>query len=93
MPLLFFFFHSTGQILTKLLLGSYPFQEDDPFVLKTCPHVYFVGCQPEFATKVIHGPDGQSVRLIAVPSFSKTKEFVLMDTETLEVTRVKIASR
>lgn len=90
---LLFFFLSCGKILMKLFLGSYPFQEDDPFVLKTCPHVYFVGCQPEFATKVIHGPDGQSVRLIAVPSFSKTKEFVLMDTETLEVTRVKIASR
>ncbi|KAH6611110.1 dna polymerase delta subunit 2 [Trichoderma cornu-damae] len=73
--------------------GSYPFQEDDPFVLKYCPHVYFVGCQPQFATKVIHGPDGQSVRLIAVPSFSKTKEFVLVDTETLGVTKVKIASR
>ncbi|OPB40063.1 DNA polymerase III (delta) subunit Pol31 [Trichoderma guizhouense] len=74
-------------------LWSYPFQEDDPFVLKSCPHVYFVGCQPEFATKVIHGPDGQSVRLIAVPSFSKTKEFVLVDTETLEVTKIKITSR
>ncbi|UKZ83505.1 hypothetical protein TrVFT333_011314 [Trichoderma virens FT-333] len=74
-------------------LWSYPFQEDDPFVLKSCPHVYFVGCQPEFATKVIHGPEDQAVRLIAVPSFSKTKEFVLMDTETLEVTKIKIASR
>ncbi|RFU78815.1 dna polymerase delta subunit 2 [Trichoderma arundinaceum] len=81
------------RLLTNFTLGSYPFQEDDPFVLKTCPHIYFVGCQPEFATKVIHGPDGQSVRLIAVPSFSKTKEFVLVDTETLEVTKVKIASR
>lgn len=62
-------------------------------MLKSCPHVYFVGCQPEFATKVIHGPDGQSVRLIAVPSFSETKELVLVDVETLEVTKVKIASR
>ncbi|PNY25657.1 DNA polymerase delta small subunit [Tolypocladium capitatum] len=71
-------------------LWSYPFQEDDPFVMKTCPHVYFVGCQPEFATKEIQGPDGQSVRLITVPSFAETKEFALLDTETLEVTRVKI---
>ncbi|GJN85982.1 hypothetical protein PLIIFM63780_009558 [Purpureocillium lilacinum] len=71
-------------------LWSYPFQEDDPFVMKTCPHVYFVGCQPEFATKVIHGPDGQTVRLITVPSFSETKEIALLDTETLEVTKVKI---
>lgn len=58
--------------------------------MKTCPHVYFVGCQPELATREIQGPDGQSVRLITVPSFAKTKEFALLDTETLEVTRVKI---
>ncbi|EQK98195.1 DNA polymerase subunit delta-2 [Ophiocordyceps sinensis CO18] len=71
-------------------LWSYPFQEDEPFVLKSCPHVYFVGCQPEFSTKVIQGPEGQSVRLITVPSFAETKELVLLDTETLEVTKVKI---
>ncbi|KAL7625090.1 DNA polymerase delta small subunit Cdc1 [Parahypoxylon ruwenzoriense] len=73
-------------------LWSYPFQEDDPFVMQTCPHLYFVGCQPEFGTKVIEGPDGQTVRLIAVPSFSATQEIVLVDTETLDVTKVKIAA-
>ncbi|KAK5993290.1 DNA polymerase delta small subunit [Cladobotryum mycophilum] len=74
-------------------LWSYPFQDDDPFVLKTCPHIYFVGCQPEFSTKMIDGPEGQSVRLITVPSFARTKEFVLVDTETLETTKVKIEAR
>ncbi|KAG6009644.1 hypothetical protein E4U21_001708 [Claviceps maximensis] len=72
-------------------LWSYPFQEDDPFVLKSCPHVYFVGCQPRFSTKVITGPDGQSVRLITVPSFEDSKELVLVDTETLEVEVVKFS--
>lgn len=71
-------------------LWSYPFQDDDPFVIKECPHVYFVGCQPEFGTKVIFGPEGQEVRLIAVPSFSETKEIVLIDSETLAVSRVRI---
>lgn len=97
----FFFFPFTPSKLSPLLAlltrrlysGSYPFQEDEPFVLNSCPHVYFVGCQPEFATRVIHGPDGQSVRLIAVPSFSKSKELVLVDTETLEVSKVRITSR
>ncbi|CAI4210326.1 unnamed protein product [Parascedosporium putredinis] len=42
-------------------LWSYPFQDDDPFVLKMCPHLYFVGSQPEFSTSVIHGPEGQSL--------------------------------
>ncbi|KAH7318626.1 DNA polymerase alpha/epsilon subunit B-domain-containing protein [Stachybotrys elegans] len=70
-------------------LWSYPFQEDDPFVLQNSPHVYFVGCQPRFSTKVIDGPEGQAIRLIAVPSFSATRELVLVDTETLEVETVK----
>lgn len=70
--------------------GSYPFQDDDPFVLKACPHLYFVGNQPEFGTRMIHGPDGQSVRLVAVPAFATSKEIVLVDMETLDVTKVKI---
>jgi DNA polymerase delta subunit 2 len=74
------------------LPGSYPFQDDDPFVLKDCPHLYFAGNQPEFGTKVIHGPEGQSVRLITVPSFAATKEIVLVDTETLEVSKVQIST-
>ncbi|KAL1894686.1 DNA polymerase delta small subunit Cdc1 [Sporothrix stenoceras] len=71
-------------------LWTYPYQEDDPFVLDTCPHVYFAGSQPEFGTRLITGPEDQTVRLIAVPAFSETREVVLLDTETLEVTRVKI---
>jgi DNA polymerase delta subunit 2 len=73
-------------------IGCYPFQEDDPFVIEKGPHLYFAGCQPEFGTKLIHGPEGQAVRLIAIPSFADTKEIVLVDSETLEVTKVKIAT-
>lgn len=69
--------------------GAYPFQEDDPFVMKECPHLFFVGNQPEFSTRTISGPAGQSVRLITVPSFSDSKEIVLVDTETLEASKVK----
>ncbi|KAK4229839.1 DNA polymerase alpha/epsilon subunit B-domain-containing protein [Podospora fimiseda] len=71
-------------------LWAYPFQDDEPFVMKECPHIYFAGSQPEFGTKIIEGPEGQNVRLIMVPSFAQTKEIVLVDTETLDVTRVKI---
>ena len=73
-------------------LAAYPFQDDEPFVMTACPHLYFVGCQPEFGTKVIQGPEGQMVRLLTVPSFSSTREIVLVDTETLDVSRVKIAA-
>ncbi|OBT45242.1 hypothetical protein VE00_03669 [Pseudogymnoascus sp. WSF 3629] len=71
-------------------LWSYPFQDDDPFVIKDCPHLYIVGSQPKFDTTVIEGPDGQMVRLIAVPRFSETGELLLVDSETLEVERVVI---
>lgn len=71
-------------------LWSYPFQEDDPFVMETAPHVYFVGSQPEFGTRLVTGHEGQEVRLVAVPAFSKTREIALVDVETLEVTCVKI---
>jgi DNA polymerase delta subunit 2 len=79
------------EVLTLDNLASYPFQDDDPFVMMACPHLYFVGCQPSFGTKVITGPEGQMVRLITVPSFSSSREIVLVDTETLDVSRVKIA--
>ncbi|KAH6626911.1 DNA polymerase alpha/epsilon subunit B-domain-containing protein [Chaetomium sp. MPI-SDFR-AT-0129] len=73
-------------------LWSYPFQDDEPFVMKTCPHLYFIGCQPEFGTKIIEGPQGQMVRLVLVPSFAATKEIVVIDTETLDVSKVKISA-
>ncbi|KAF2842716.1 DNA polymerase delta subunit 2 [Patellaria atrata CBS 101060] len=66
-------------------LWCYPFQDDDPFLVKDCPHVYIVGNQPRFETTVIEGPLGQRVRLIAVPSFRDTGTMVLLDAETLAV--------
>jgi DNA polymerase delta subunit 2 len=60
--------------------------------MQTCPHLYIVGCQPKFGTKLINGEDGQTVRLIAVPSFSATREIVLVDMETLDVSKVTISS-
>lgn len=66
-------------------LPCYPFQDGDQFVVKECPHVYFAGNQPKFETSVIEGPQEQQVRLVAVPSFRKTGQVVLMDLETLDV--------
>jgi len=76
-----------------MALGCYPFQDKDQFVIEECPHVFFVGNQPDFETTVIHGPAGQSVRLIAVPKFKETGEVVLLDTDTLEVELVRIDVR
>lgn len=71
------------------LLGCYPFQEKDPFVIEECPHVYFVGNQPRFESTVIEGPAGQAVILIAVPIFKETGEVVLLDSDSLEVEIIK----
>ena len=64
-------------------LWCYPFQDGDAFVLRECPHVYFVGNQPNFETTVIEGPVGQMVRLVAVPKFRDAGEVVVLDMETL----------
>ena len=71
--------------LTGVCAGCYPFQDTDPFVLKECPHVFFVGNQPKYEKTVIEGPTGQSVLLLAIPVFRDTGEIVLLDTNTLEV--------
>lgn len=45
---------SDSELLTKSP-GSYPFQTNDPFVLESCPHIFFTGNQPSFKTAVIEG--------------------------------------
>jgi DNA polymerase delta subunit 2 len=39
---------------------------------------------------MIEGPQGQMVRLIALPKFAETGEIVLVDSETLDVEKVKL---
>jgi len=65
-------------------LSCYPFLTDDPFIITHCPHIYFAGNQKEFATKLVHGPEGQKVRLVLVPSFKESGQVVLVNTQTLE---------
>lgn len=36
-------------------LDCYPFYEKDPFVISETPHVYFIGNQPRYDTKIIEG--------------------------------------
>ncbi|KAG4303821.1 hypothetical protein PORY_002784 [Pneumocystis oryctolagi] len=70
-------------------LWCYPFSEKDPFVLSEAPHVYFVGNQEEFGTKFIKGENGQMIRLIMLPIFSKTGTVVLLNLSTLECEQMK----
>lgn len=64
-------------------LGAYPFSGEDPFVLDECPHIYFAANQATYDSKLITGPKGQVVRLISVPSFTKTSTIVLVNLKTL----------
>jgi DNA polymerase delta subunit 2 len=44
-----------GSDLSCVLAGCYPFQDNDPFIIDECPHIYFAGNQKEYATGVIQG--------------------------------------
>lgn len=71
-------------------LWCYPFQDDDPLLLKDCPHIYFAGNQKKFERRVIEGPAGQKVLLVSVPKFKETGEIVLVDMESLDVEVVAV---
>lgn len=71
-------------------LPCYPFQDDDPLLLKTCPHIYFCGNMDAFARRVVEGPDGQKVLLVAVPKFKETGQIVVVDMDSMDVELVEI---
>ncbi|XP_058390696.1 DNA polymerase delta subunit 2 isoform X3 [Diceros bicornis minor] len=64
-------------------LGCYPFYKSDPFVFPECPHVYFCGNTPSFGSKIIQGPEDQTVLLVAVPDFSTTQTACLVNLRSL----------
>ncbi|KAL1793229.1 hypothetical protein ACET3X_008211 [Alternaria dauci] len=74
-------------------LWCYPFQDDDPLMLKECPHMYIAGCQKKFEKKVIEGPAGQKVLLISVPKFRTSGKLVLVDMETWDVEVVGLGAK
>ncbi|KAI9718322.1 MAG: hypothetical protein M1828_006724 [Chrysothrix sp. TS-e1954] len=64
-------------------LWSYPFRDHEPFVLEEgrCPHLYVVGNQERFGTRIVEGVAGQRVRIVSLPSFRQTGELALVDLE------------
>ncbi|XP_044586496.1 DNA polymerase delta subunit 2-like isoform X1 [Cotesia glomerata] len=65
-------------------LAAYPYVETDPFIMDECPDIYFVGNTNEYATKCVTGDQGQTVRLICIPKFSKTHTAVVVDLLSLD---------
>eukprot|EP00899_Mesostigma_viride_P002336 jgi/Mesvir1/12102/Mv00371-RA.1 len=64
-------------------LPCYPFMSKEPFIITPCPHVFFAGNQPEYGTKLLKGTEGQIVRVISLPVFSRTGTVVLVNLRTL----------
>lgn len=77
-------------------LWSYPFADRDPFILPETPHVYFVGNQSEFSTRLIESEDAEGTaiktRLICLPRFNETGNFVLLNLETLDCQMINIST-
>ncbi|XP_020260121.1 DNA polymerase delta small subunit [Asparagus officinalis] len=65
-------------------LGCYPYTDKDPFLLESCPHVYFVGNQHKYETSVLQGPDKQLVRLISIPRFCETGVAIMLNLRSFE---------
>ncbi|XP_057507578.1 DNA polymerase delta small subunit isoform X2 [Actinidia eriantha] len=65
-------------------LGCYPFTDRDPFFIERCPHVYFVGNQDKYETRLMKGSEGQVVRLICIPRFGETGIAVVLNMRNLE---------
>ena len=41
-------------------LRAYPFKEDDPFVIRSCPHIYFAGNQEKYEERMIFADNSQN---------------------------------
>ncbi|KAL8585414.1 hypothetical protein ACOMHN_046657 [Nucella lapillus] len=67
-------------------LNCYPFYGADPFLLEECPHIYFVGNQPDFKHKLVKSAEGREVLLVTVPRFCQTATAVLVNLTTLDCT-------
>ncbi|EEY66620.1 DNA polymerase alpha/epsilon subunit B, putative [Phytophthora infestans T30-4] len=74
------------------ILACFPMANEDPFILETCPHVYFSGNQPRFSTRLVKGGKDQQVRLITVPSFSETSTIVIVDLKDLSCFPITIGA-
>jgi len=60
-------------------LSTYPFVDEDPFVLERTPDVLFAGgCGDEVETRLVE-EGGVRCRVVSVPAFSKNKALVLVD--------------
>ena len=65
-------------------LGSFPFEEKDPFVVDRLPRVIFAGNQERFTQRTLSMKDNRKVLLITLPKFCKSKTVVLLNLKTMQ---------
>lgn len=65
-------------------LPSYPFTDNDPFVIDTYPHIYFAGNCPTFETELFKLNDSVQTRLVCVPPFCETQSVAVINLATLD---------
>ena len=66
-------------------LATYPYSDEDPFIIEETPHVLFAGGQAAYGTTKVQGPDGQVTRVVSIPEFSRQPMMVLVNIHTLDV--------
>ena len=82
-------------------LWCHPYLKEDPFLITETPHIYIVGGQKKFGTRMVTDPQegnptskGQSssrCRIVMVPNFARTGILVLINLRTLGVKCVKFS--
>jgi DNA polymerase delta subunit 2 len=72
------------------VIGCYPYFSSDPFIMTRTPHIYVIGNQPRFETRIVEQDDGQKTRVVLLPKFSDGGEVVLVNPLTLAVKSIRI---
>jgi len=70
-------------------LWCYPFFTHDPFIISQTPDMYAIGCQPQFATRLVKNGNSRC-RVVLVPSFAQTGMLVLVGLRSLDVRIVRL---
>jgi len=70
-------------------LHCFPYKEKDPFIFEITPHLFFHANQPQFETELLEG-DGMRCRILCIPRFAETSQFVLFNVRTLDVKLIEL---
>ncbi|XP_058807466.1 DNA polymerase delta subunit 2-like isoform X2 [Phymastichus coffea] len=73
-------------------IACMPFYQSDPFIMRMCPDIYFVGNMDKFETKLVEGEKGHKIRLVCIPKFAHTQTAVIVDLENLDATPISFGA-